>query len=264
MLGRNGGDHKFVCSCLSHDGQVRARWAGWSAPPGPKQFLAFFTWASDNGRTQNRRVGARAGHTDGSPGYPVADLGGVDGTRPPARSLQTPGGGQTSSQPCPNLPGMSGDERSAASEHCYCERQAGNAPDFDLRVEIEIWQQAFELGKRQGRLSAERDSGRPSDVSPGSPPSRATTDGEAGGVAGMTRDELLALPPSVDLLLAARALGIGRSLAYDLAKRDAFPVRLLRLGTRYRVPTAELRSVLGVEDISAPRDPVRNVAAKAR
>ena len=68
---------------------------------------------------------------------------------------------------------------------------------------------------------------------------------------GLTRDELLALPPSVDLLLAARALGIGRSLAYDLAKRDEFPVRLLRLGSRYRVPTAELLRALGIDSTSS-------------
>lgn len=64
---------------------------------------------------------------------------------------------------------------------------------------------------------------------------------------GMTYEELMALPVSVDLMVAARALGIGRSLAYDMAKRGRFPVRVLRLGNRYRVTRADLLRVLGVD-----------------
>jgi len=64
----------------------------------------------------------------------------------------------------------------------------------------------------------------------------------------MTYEELMALPVSVDLMAAARALGIGRSLAYDMAKRGRFPVRVLRLGNRYRVTRADLLRVLGVVD----------------
>jgi predicted DNA-binding transcriptional regulator AlpA len=65
---------------------------------------------------------------------------------------------------------------------------------------------------------------------------------------GMTRAELLALPVSVDLMVAARALGMGRTLAYDLAKRGQFPVRVLRLGNRYRVTRADLLRTLGVTE----------------
>jgi predicted DNA-binding transcriptional regulator AlpA len=64
----------------------------------------------------------------------------------------------------------------------------------------------------------------------------------------MTRDELLALPVTIDLVAAGRALGLGRTLAYDLAKRGEFPVRLLRLGIKYRVARADLLRYLG-EDI---------------
>lgn len=63
---------------------------------------------------------------------------------------------------------------------------------------------------------------------------------------GMTRGELLALPVAVDLATAARALGLGRSTAYELARRRAFPCRVLQVGSSYRVPTAELLRVLGV------------------
>lgn len=41
---------------------------------------------------------------------------------------------------------------------------------------------------------------------------------------GLTRAELLALPVTVDVPTAARALGLGRSTAYELARRDEFPV----------------------------------------
>jgi hypothetical protein len=61
----------------------------------------------------------------------------------------------------------------------------------------------------------------------------------------MTREELRALPVSVDLLTAARALGIGRTKAYELARSGRFPCRLVRHGRTYTVPTAGLREVLG-------------------
>lgn len=64
----------------------------------------------------------------------------------------------------------------------------------------------------------------------------------------MTRAELLSLPVSVDLVTAGRALGMGRTLAYELARKGQFPVRLLRLGTSYRVPRAELLRELGEAD----------------
>jgi hypothetical protein len=63
---------------------------------------------------------------------------------------------------------------------------------------------------------------------------------------GMTRAELLALPVAVDLTTAARALGLGRSTAYGLARRREFPCRVLQVGSSYRVPTADLLQALGV------------------
>jgi excisionase family DNA binding protein len=64
---------------------------------------------------------------------------------------------------------------------------------------------------------------------------------------GLTRAELLALPVTVDVPTAARALGLGRSTAYELARRGEFPCRVLRVGSSYRVPTADLMRVLGIE-----------------
>lgn len=65
--------------------------------------------------------------------------------------------------------------------------------------------------------------------------------------AGLTRAELLALPVTVDVGTAARALGLGRSTAYELARCGEFPCRVLRIRSTYRVPTAELLKVLGIE-----------------
>lgn len=44
---------------------------------------------------------------------------------------------------------------------------------------------------------------------------------------------------------AARILGMGRSTAYELAKRGEFPVRVLQLGTKKRVSRADLLNYLG-------------------
>lgn len=69
----------------------------------------------------------------------------------------------------------------------------------------------------------------------------------------LTFEQLYALPAVVDLMTAARALGIGRTKAYRLAHDGQFPVRLIRPGLSYHVPTADLLKVLGIT-IPLPRD----------
>lgn len=68
----------------------------------------------------------------------------------------------------------------------------------------------------------------------------------ASGASPMTLEELLALPPTVNVTTAARALGIGVHKAYNLIKEGSFPVQTLTLGSTVRVPTAALWRVLGV------------------
>ena len=51
---------------------------------------------------------------------------------------------------------------------------------------------------------------------------------------------------TVDLTTAACDLGLGRTKAYELARNDEFPCRLIRIGGIYRVPTAGLLELLGV------------------
>jgi hypothetical protein len=64
----------------------------------------------------------------------------------------------------------------------------------------------------------------------------------------MTRAELDALPVSISVVTAGRALGLSRTSAYLQANNGTFPVRVFRSGTRLLVATAELRRLLGVED----------------
>ncbi|UDF20118.1 helix-turn-helix domain-containing protein [Rhodococcus qingshengii] len=64
----------------------------------------------------------------------------------------------------------------------------------------------------------------------------------------VTITELQSAPPTVSLWpTAGQALGIGRSHAYKLASSGEFPARVLRLGGTYRVLTADLLSVLGID-----------------
>jgi len=63
----------------------------------------------------------------------------------------------------------------------------------------------------------------------------------------LTADELRALPATIDLPTAARALGLGRTKAYELARLGQFPCRILRIGSSYRIPTQDLLRYLGLD-----------------
>jgi hypothetical protein len=62
----------------------------------------------------------------------------------------------------------------------------------------------------------------------------------------LTIADLRSGPPTVGLVTAATALGIGRSKAYDLARRGEFPVTVRRIGNSYRVPVPALLDFLGL------------------
>ena len=80
----------------------------------------------------------------------------------------------------------------------------------------------------------------------------------------MTNDELHALPVSVDLVTAARAFGLGRTKAFELAKQDRFPCRIIRVGEKYRVPRSAIFEALGVDPADAPARPPRRSSPKRR
>ena len=63
---------------------------------------------------------------------------------------------------------------------------------------------------------------------------------------GLTSTEMLQLPAWCDIPTACRALGIGQTVGYGLAQRGEFPVPVIRVGNRYRVPTARLLALAGI------------------
>lgn len=59
-----------------------------------------------------------------------------------------------------------------------------------------------------------------------------------------TLEEVQGWPATVDVTEACRAFGISRSHGYELVARDAFPARVIRVGSRYRVVTASIVAAL--------------------
>ncbi len=62
----------------------------------------------------------------------------------------------------------------------------------------------------------------------------------------MTITETAGLPAVTDLATAARALGLGRNKAYQLASAGQFPCPVFRAGNTWKVPTAGLLTLLGL------------------
>jgi len=56
--------------------------------------------------------------------------------------------------------------------------------------------------------------------------------------------------PTVSLAEAAKVLGISVNTAYAAAKRGDLGVRALRYGRRWRIPTEDLKRVVGQTDMS--------------
>ena len=61
--------------------------------------------------------------------------------------------------------------------------------------------------------------------------------------------EVHALPAVIDVETAGRLLGLGRSAAYQLVKDGGWPTPVLRLGRRWRVLTAPLLALLGIDGL---------------
>lgn len=67
-------------------------------------------------------------------------------------------------------------------------------------------------------------------------------------------DRLLAdAGATVSITTVAKCFGIHRTTAYELARHGALGVPVLRLGRALRVPTAELRRVLGLDQSAGKR-----------
>lgn len=64
-------------------------------------------------------------------------------------------------------------------------------------------------------------------------------------------EDVRALGVRTDVPTAASVLGMGTNAAYDLVRRNEFPVPVLKLGRKYVVPVAGLLTVLGITDPTA-------------
>ena len=64
----------------------------------------------------------------------------------------------------------------------------------------------------------------------------------------MSFGELRKLPPTIDVVVAGRAFGIGRTKSYRLAEAGEFPCAVMKVGRSYRVLTADMLRVLGIEN----------------
>ncbi|EIV91331.1 AlpA family transcriptional regulator [Frankia sp. QA3] len=71
------------------------------------------------------------------------------------------------------------------------------------------------------------------------------------------------LPPVIDLPTAAKLFGLGRTLAYNLARDDEFPCPVRRYGRLYRVRTTDLLHALGLTGQEDPADPNSHPTALA-
>lgn len=80
----------------------------------------------------------------------------------------------------------------------------------------------------------------------------------------MQKDELLALPVTVDLKTAGRAFGLGRTRAYELARAGEFPCRVIPVGRKFKVPRSALLEALGIKDNATGPEPAALCPGPAR
>lgn len=59
-----------------------------------------------------------------------------------------------------------------------------------------------------------------------------------------TAAQVAALPVTVDLVTAGSLFGVGRTTAHELARAGSFPVPVLRVGSRYVVPSLAIKRLL--------------------
>jgi hypothetical protein len=70
-----------------------------------------------------------------------------------------------------------------------------------------------------------------------------------------SEDQVRGLGVATDLVTAAAILGIGRTTAHALARADRFPVPVIRVGRRYRVPVAPILRLLAIAAESTATEP---------
>jgi excisionase family DNA binding protein len=71
----------------------------------------------------------------------------------------------------------------------------------------------------------------------------------------MSRQELLALPATLDVPTAARALGVSRTQAYELIRTGLWPT--VRVGRLIKIPTEPILELLGIRPDGKPAVPTQ-------
>lgn len=66
-----------------------------------------------------------------------------------------------------------------------------------------------------------------------------------------TLEEVRGWPATVDVVTAGRPFGLGRNGAYEAVKQGRFPVPVIKIGSRYRVVTAEVLALLEASTAAA-------------
>lgn len=74
-----------------------------------------------------------------------------------------------------------------------------------------------------------------------------TPETSATSAAAWTEQAVRALGMTTDVEIAGEILGIGRTKAYEMAKNGEFPVKILRIGRRYKVSIPALLKLLDAD-----------------
>ncbi|MEV8504540.1 helix-turn-helix domain-containing protein [Actinoplanes sp. NPDC051475] len=104
---------------------------------------------------------------------------------------------------------------------------------------------------RGGAHRAPSSTAHPAPATPA--PSGVPAAGPAPTAPGWTAERIQALGTTTSLGTAADIFGISAATAYGLARQGAFPVPVIRVGNRYRVPVAPILAVLGLDPSPADR-----------
>lgn len=83
---------------------------------------------------------------------------------------------------------------------------------------------------------------------------RAARDSSSMKIEPLSRDQILALPPAINIRTLAKIFGISEPVARERHRRGEWEqagIHVLQLGAQYRVITADVRRVLGVSSDGA-------------
>lgn len=63
------------------------------------------------------------------------------------------------------------------------------------------------------------------------------------------------MKPTISVDVAAKVLGVSPSGAYTSIRQGSFPVNVIKIGSRYAVPTRPLCDLLGLDELPDDLEP---------